>query len=306
MVNQIYKEIKALPPEAFDKAISVELESLSDEEIQRRKEQLEAQIKIIKNKDSLDNSERIKLKQLKKQSGLVKSVIKRQNLTADLEINNSELNQYRRFFFSGVEGNAFEFVNFKINQLSDQNRLIQLQLKPTKTLTPMEKQRRDALMQSQVNIHQLSPDKMTDDQYKLLKENRLKEVELRQKLKIKDFKINFGLPGDIKLNVEVINKLQDEIKILDLKKSVRENNIALGSDVQLDVNRMKELRKENSKYYGEIAELEGRENTYIDFEKENLRRAKEKESNRLKQSFGLNKKFNLRGEEELIGALVTH
>lgn len=60
---------------------------------------------------------------------------------------------------------------------------------------------------------------MLNDQYKLLKENRLKEIELRQKLKIKDFKNDFGLPGDIKLNVDVITKLQDEIKILDLKKN---------------------------------------------------------------------------------------
>lgn len=221
MVNQIYKEIKALPPEAFDKAISVELESLSHEELQRRKEQLEAKIIAFKDneKGNLDNVGRIKLKQLKKQSGLIKSIIKRQNLTADLETNNDELNQYRELFFSGIEGNEAEFVNFKINQLSDQNRLIQLQLKPTKTLTLIEKQQRDTLRQSKVNIHQLSPDKMLNDQYKLLKENRLKEIELRQKLKIKDFKNDFGLPGDIKLNVEVITKLQDEIKILDLKKN---------------------------------------------------------------------------------------
>lgn len=73
----------------------------------------------------------------------------------------------------------------------------------------------------------------------------------------------------------------------------------LGSDEQLNVNRMKALRKENSKYYGQIAELEGRENTYIDFEKENQKRAQEKEANRLKQSFGLKKKFNLRGGRKI-------
>ncbi|WP_419153709.1 relaxase MobL [Weissella viridescens] len=252
LVNRLYKNIRELEPEFYN-AVDPD-ESYADrlQAHQEIKQALEEQIK-----DMQRRNQEIP-KRVKRELGKQKRAIRVINLEEKQQVNDGTLSELDDYI-STTGREVDPLIQYRRDQLVEQNELITLQLKPNFKLTDQEKLRKQALSTKYQTASDSSIDAVSDDYLQAFQAKVDREITLVENSELSAFNIAYSSDGgSIVTKEEVIQGLEKQKVIIQKKGTIHQNNLKM-KEPEKDAATIK---KENAQLFGEIAQLEGRENTF--------------------------------------------
>jgi hypothetical protein len=298
LVNRLYHNLRVIDPELLIMTKSQEIAHTPLEENQQIKILLEQEVELMKTKGQTPP------KLVTKELGLRKRAIRLANLAGQQEIIQNRLDYQKQYNEDGnLELLAVytddPLISYVQNRLIQQDYLLTLEQMPSYKLTTEQKNERDNLTNKYCDISETPINFFSEENVKQLLSQRTDEINLIKASKHDSIQIAYGLPDIPATRREIINKLNKEINIIQLKGTIVANNAQLLLPEQ-SKNVQQELKQKNSAIFGRIAMLEGRKNKFEVYQKKIIEHHHNGRLRGRKQSRFRGRRFNMTSTRHVV------
>jgi len=283
LVNRLYQNLREIDPNSLAINKTIEIQDTPMDEQTRLKDLLDSQVKLMRSKDLVPP------KEVTKELGLRKRAIRMGNLAIKQAIVQERLDYQKKYDdednLNLMSSDADPLVDYVNAQLVDQDRLLGLQQKPSFRLSDEDRGQIKQLSVKYPNLSETPIKAFSVTYVKQLSEYRQTELELVNAASQESIQLAYGTGALTANRQDVIKKLQQELKLIDSKGNIFNNNEKL-TDSTLGHDEKQALKQSNAALFGQIAAIEGRENTFESYEKKTGTRVlDDKRKKRLKQRF---------------------
>jgi hypothetical protein len=251
LINRLYAEIKQFDVDDVKVSMKSTIESQLPEENERIKDRLQESVDLMRSKGMAVP------KNVTKELGLRKYIIKNQNIRARQAVIDNHLSRI------GQYQEASDLLDAVHDRLVVEKNVNNLMLKKKWELTDQEKTTMTNTKKELVDVHQLSPDKFTDEMVSRLTTERQHLIELTSKADDSEIVAAYGdeftIAEQRQYQLELLN---NEVEIIEQKGQIHHNNKKI-SNGGITSEEARLLKRDNANRFGRIAELEGRENTFV-------------------------------------------
>ncbi|MDR3241728.1 MAG: relaxase MobL [Lactobacillaceae bacterium] len=284
LVNRLYQNLREIDPNSLAVSKTIEIQDTPMDEQIRLKDLLDSQVKLMRSKDLVPP------KEVTKELGLRKRAIRQGNLAARQVVIKQRLDYQKTY----DDEDNLDLISYNFNdplivyiheQLVDQDQLLELQQKPSFKRSEDDEERIRQFTIKYPNLSETPIKAFTTDYANELSEQRKTELELVTNASQDSLQLAYGTPDLIIKRKDVVDKLKQELKLIEAKGEVFNNNDKL-AQTGLSYDEQQELKQSNAALFGKIAEIEGRENTFEKHERKTAQRFQEnKRKKRMKQRF---------------------